>query len=453
MEGTIIWRQIQKLNKKLWWHNLVGIALLLGLGCSQYRYLYNCFLGAQKINVEQLLKLEGTDRIDRDFVTFTASQVIDTGVNRISINKKTQVETIYAKYAIAILDRDKAILIETKPEDNLKNLTFTGKLSEIISDSHLQVFNRVVNDRPNLKGKISLLMLETGDYKSSADSFLFFLVSGLGICSWNLYKAKVRTNNPRKHPIYSSLIQYGDGDLIAHSIDREIKNLYNSQELGANTLFVTPSWLLFTQIYNLQIIKLDRLVWVFKKVTRHSVNFIPTGKTYAIVLYDRFGKEQNFSMPEGEVDRVIQQIHTYAPWAVAGFSPETKKMWDKQRQSFYAMVERRKNKSHQSRSETYHTLSKQENQAKAKTKVTSPKQENKPQEKVKSPDRETKVNEKATSPDLVNTETRNRAIAFAGYDKSRVERLLNSVRRNHPNKSEQWYWEKILYDMERDRGF
>ncbi len=438
MEGTIIWRHIQKFNQKLWRHNLIGIALLLGLGCLQYRYLYNCFLGAQKIDTEQLVKLESADRIDRNFVTFTADRVIDTGINKISINKKTQVETIYKKYAIAMLDRDKAILIETQPEDNLKNLTFSGKLSEIVDGSHLDVFNRVTNDRPNLKGKISLLILESGNYKSSLNELLIFIVGGLSLCSWNLYKAQVRTSNPRKHPIYSSLLQYADGDVLVNSIDREIKNIYGIQELEAITLFVTPSWLLFPQIYNLQIIKLDRLVWVFKKVTRHSVNFIPTGKTYAIVLYDRFGKERIFSMSEGEVDRAINQINIYAPWVVEGFSPETKKMWDKHRESFYAMVERRKNKSLPSRSATSRTPSKQEDRV--KTTVTSPKQEN-------------KVKQEVPSPALVNPETRNRAIALANYDKSRIERLLNSVRSNHPNKSEQWYWEKILYDMERDRGF
>jgi Zn-dependent protease len=53
----------------------------------------------------------------------------------------------------------------------------------------------------------------------------------------------------------------------------------------------------------------------------------------------------------------------------------------------------------------------------------------------------------------VDPETRKRAIAFAGYDKERIERLLNGARLKNPDRSEQWYWEKILYDMERDRGF
>jgi Zn-dependent protease len=63
------------------------------------------------------------------------------------------------------------------------------------------------------------------------------------------------------------------------------------------------------------------------------------------------------------------------------------------------------------------------------------------------------VEEKAIFSTQVHPETRKRAIALAGYEKQRIERLLNSVRLKNPDRSEQWYWEKIIYDMERDRGF
>lgn len=50
----------------------------------------------------------------------------------------------------------------------------------------------------------------------------------------------------------------------------------------------------------------------------------------------------------------------------------------------------------------------------------------------------------------VHPDTRRRAIVTAGNDLARIERLLNHVRNNHPHRTEQWYWEKILYDLERD---
>jgi hypothetical protein len=52
----------------------------------------------------------------------------------------------------------------------------------------------------------------------------------------------------------------------------------------------------------------------------------------------------------------------------------------------------------------------------------------------------------------VDPDTRRRAIVIAGHDMERIERLLDNARRNHPDRPEQWYWEKILYDLERDRG-
>jgi hypothetical protein len=85
------------------------------------------------------------------------------------------------------------------------------------------------------------IMLESVDYKSSLDGLLLIIASGLVLCSWNLYKAKAITDNPHKHPICKYLTQYGDVDLVVSNIENEIRDLYHSQELEDNTLFVTPS--------------------------------------------------------------------------------------------------------------------------------------------------------------------------------------------------------------------
>ena len=37
-------------------------------------------------------------------------------------------------------------------------------------------------------------------------------------------------------------------------------------------------------------------------------------------------------------------------------------------------------------------------------------------------------------------------------DKATANRLLSQVKRNNPNKSINWYVEKVIYDLERDRG-
>jgi hypothetical protein len=117
------------------------------------------------------------------------------------------------------------------------------------------------------------------------------------------------------------------------------------------------------------------------------------------VLYDRFGKKRIFSMSEREVDLIIQRIRTYAPWAVIGYTPESREMWDWRRKEFYVMVEQRQHTS-QSRSGTERAAPKQAGQPKAT--VATPRQEDRPQAKVTSPDRAANVNEKVPAPDRRN---------------------------------------------------
>ncbi len=55
-----------------------------------------------------------------------------------------------------------------------------------------------------------------------------------------------------------------------------------------------------------------------------------------------------------------------------------------------------------------------------------------------------------TRNDGVDERVRRRTISLMNNDLERIERLLENARQRTPGKSEQWYWEKILYDLERD---
>lgn len=46
---------------------------------------------------------------------------------------------------------------------------------------------------------------------------------------------------------------------------------------------------------------------------------------------------------------------------------------------------------------------------------------------------------------------RRRLFALVNGDLDLAERLLNQLRIEHPNRSECWYYEKVIYDLERDR--
>jgi short-subunit dehydrogenase len=57
------------------------------------------------------------------------------------------------------------------------------------------------------------------------------------------------------------------------------------------------------------------------------------------------------------------------------------------------------------------------------------------------------------SGDTVAPQTRQRLLQLLYNDQSRVDRLVNHARQNNPGKSEQWCWEKVLYDLEHDQSW
>ncbi|MFB2923424.1 tetratricopeptide repeat protein [Aerosakkonema funiforme] len=52
----------------------------------------------------------------------------------------------------------------------------------------------------------------------------------------------------------------------------------------------------------------------------------------------------------------------------------------------------------------------------------------------------------------VSNELQNKLLTLVGGNWATAERLVEQERRKNPGKSENWYWEKVIYDLERDRG-
>jgi uncharacterized protein HemY len=51
----------------------------------------------------------------------------------------------------------------------------------------------------------------------------------------------------------------------------------------------------------------------------------------------------------------------------------------------------------------------------------------------------------------VRRETQRTLMALLNGDRKTADRLLQQARFQHPGRSENWYWEKVAYDLKRDR--
>jgi hypothetical protein len=56
-----------------------------------------------------------------------------------------------------------------------------------------------------------------------------------------------------------------------------------------------------------------------------------------------------------------------------------------------------------------------------------------------------------TAPRPVRGRTQQQLLRLVGGNRAVAERLVEQVQLRHPNHSEQWCWEKAIYDIQRDR--
>jgi len=71
------------------------------------------------------------------------------------------------------------------------------------------------------------------------------------------------------------------------------------------------------------------------------VNFIPTGKTYSVVLVGRHRQRIEEQMKEKAVNEMLAELTTRLPWVLFGFTKDLEKAWQKDPAGVIAAVDSR----------------------------------------------------------------------------------------------------------------
>ena len=105
---------------------------------------------------------------------------------------------------------------------------------------------------------------------------------------------------------------------------------------------VTRNWLLLPRYWGIDVVPLSDVMWVHKKRTKHSVNFIPTGSTYGAVIWTRDGRMLEVAASEHVVDEYLHAMLAAAPWILAGYDEQLLGAWTHQRPAVIAAVDQRR---------------------------------------------------------------------------------------------------------------
>ncbi len=319
---------------------LALIAAALAVCWHFQRGIYSRLAGPFISTVEELSELPSLDASYRRLFEISASKPLLLPFRDVTVHTRRGRETGRTYTYFYLLPGGKRPLVLRAAVDNLA-FPATGEMIEVPDN----VRERIGKVAPKImEGPgISAVMLDIEDPAFSFHGILAIAavvapLIGLGL----LIRAALRLMDFRRTPSVAALKVHGApvDQVVAH-IDGELQA--GSSATPLYNVHLTPSWLAHTRRANLDLIRLEDLVWVYSTVTTKKLyNLIPYSWSYALHLADRRGKRTAIKASKAKLPELGEAVLQRAPWAFAGFSDEFDAAYRKNRPAVVAAVDDRR---------------------------------------------------------------------------------------------------------------
>jgi hypothetical protein len=337
LQGTYIQRQLARTNRNLF---LIGLGLIVAVGSygvSESRYFYNFFKGPAEMNAEAIATVMSPETLKRYFVSVKGDDSIDSGVQnvekQVSQTGVVESETVKAGYSILTIGK-RLLIVKRPPKDNGKE--YAGALVDLPADVRSEIITPLLSDYPHAEQVFLPTMLDATGFRDEGYTAAAICTPLILFALWIIWKVRMRIENPLRHPILKSLSRYGSLADSARQIEAETNNT------SLRKIVLSRSWILRPSVFALAACHVPDIVWAYEKVTKHSVNFIPTGKSYAAVIVDKYGRSLELAASKREADEFLETLCVAVPWAVFGFTDELQRIAEADWNGFVAAVNGRR---------------------------------------------------------------------------------------------------------------
>lgn len=332
--------EARRANRNLLAVNFLILAALAAVAYVNGRYCLNFVLGCQKIEASELANVASPAQRNRNFVTVDGSKSVQTGyqdiVNHVEKSSGRVVSTDVKDEYVLLKVGGRLLLV--KAPAGPEKLEYSGELVPTEQAVQLDLVQPLNSHDPELGKMILPFTLNATDYRERGFWGLGIGLPLLLLAGWNCRKGLSRQSEIETAPLWRQLSVHGDAQQLSVQIEAEKQ----ASETRYGRLRITQSWLIRKSFFSTWISPVDDLAWVYKKVTKHSVNLIPTGKTYAVVLAGRHRQQLEHQMKEKAVDSLVQDLAARVPWAIYGFDKEIETAWKSNPAGFVAAVDSRR---------------------------------------------------------------------------------------------------------------
>jgi hypothetical protein len=315
----------------------VATAIVIILVVANRRYFANFFGGPYELGQAELDAITDVSEAPKTFAVVNGSGVFDTGLRQVTRKKGPKSGRSAGWYALAVGDR----LLACKSKDGQRT-TYEGELKPMPVD-----FTKRFLDSPEvreIRDKFYPFHLETRSFRTPGWIALAAILVFATLLAWKGFAAWRYAQDPAAHPLMQRVAVWGDPASIAETAEQEAR----APLIEAGGWRITETFLIQSRYFMFDVLRNSDLLWGYKKVTKNSVNFIPTGKSYEAVLQCR-GGVATMGGKEKEVDEILAVAARVAPWATFGFSKEIEHEFRKNTAAFCEAVDRRKAEIRQGR--------------------------------------------------------------------------------------------------------
>ena len=330
---------IAKRIRAVSFHRVVIWSLLLigglFLATSDRRYIANFLGGPYRLARADLDSIRDVEATPHYYAHVSGERVLDTGLRQYTVHTQNGVETGREESAAyhALVVGNHYLVVRTA---GVESHEAEGRLVPWSPDLEAQLFDS--KEMRSLRSSFYPFYMDTDSFRRPG-----FVGIGVGIVFlllfiWQALPAWRAWRDPERHPLAQRIAQWGDPIGVAVEAEREFENSMLRGKAGwrlGNKYFMRATFFTFN-LYRFQ-----DVLWAYKKITKHSVNFIPTGKTYEAIV-NCHGGTATIPGSEKKVGEMLNFVQQRAPWAIYGFSDDLAATFNKHRQDFARGVEQRK---------------------------------------------------------------------------------------------------------------
>src|SRR6266850_3773432 len=259
-----------------------GVALVGGLllATSDRRYIDNFVHGPYTLGAAELDAIEDVTTTPRYCARVSGSRVIDTGLREYSVKTSAGVETSRSEsgayYALVV--GDKFLIFKTGGGGDAASVV-EGRLVPWPSELETEMFGS--KEMQALRSRFYPFYVQNGSFHVIG----YWVIAGAlvlaGLLLWKGVPAWRHWRDPSSHPLLARVGKWGDPLGVAVEAERDFETPYLK---GGNGCGVGDKYLIQSTFFGFDMLRLQDLLWGYKKITKHSVNFIPTGKTYEAIV-------------------------------------------------------------------------------------------------------------------------------------------------------------------------